>query len=140
MILGLDYWNVISTHPDYFRQLARFHLDAGDEVHVISAIGPGRAGTTADEIKALGIPFTAVHEVVFDHPRESPWRKRDLAVRLGIGVFYDDRDDVCEEMASSGILALRVTRPFRRQPGGPRTARQASHGDRTRADIAAERR
>lgn len=140
MKIGLDYWNVCSTHPDYFRWLARAALAAGDEVHVISAIGRNRMGTVAGEIEQLGIPVTAVHEVVFDHPRESPWRKVSKVLELGITVYYDDRDDVCEAMTASGILAMRVTRPFRRQPGGPRTATKTSRGDRDRADIVAERR
>lgn len=111
MKIGLDYWNVISAHPDYFRQLAQFHLGAGDEVHIISAIGRSRACTVQRDVDALGIPYTAVHEVVFGHPRESPLRKTVRAQALGITVFYDDRDDVCEAMTKAGILAMRVTRP-----------------------------
>jgi acid phosphatase class B len=126
--VGLDYWNVISHHPDVFRQLVAALLADGHEVHVISAIGRNRAGTVAGEIAALGIPVTAVHEVVFSHPRESPALKTAKCAELGISVFYDDRDDVCRAMTATGkILALRVTRP---EP----------HAGRARkADIAAER-
>jgi acid phosphatase class B len=109
--IGLDYWNVCSHHPDYFRELAYSALAVGHEVHVISAIGKGRAGSVEAEVAALGIPVTAVHEVVFSHPRESPELKTRKAVELGVGVFYDDRDDVCAAMTDKGILALRVTRP-----------------------------
>ena len=114
MKTGLDYWNVCSHHPDYFRELAAALLAAGHEVHVISAIGRNRSGTIAAEVAALGIPVTAVHEVTFRHPRESPALKTAECLRLGITVFYDDRDDVCREMTATGkILALRVTRPAR---------------------------
>jgi len=113
MRIGLDYWNVISDHPWYFRRLAAMELDAGNEVHVISAIGANRKGTVEADVQHLGVPFTKVHEVVFRHPRESPVLKTALAVQLGLEVFYDDREDVCATMTSAGILALRVTRPGR---------------------------
>jgi hypothetical protein len=112
MKYGLDYWNVCSRHPDAFRELAAALLAAGNEVHVISAIGAGRAGTVAGEIARLAISVTAVHEVIFTHPRESPELKTARCLELGISVFCDDRDDVCRAMTATGkILALRVTRP-----------------------------
>lgn len=127
MNIGLDYWNVCSHHPDAFRELAAALLARGDEVHIISAVGCNRMGTVAGEIRKLGIPVTAVHELVFSHPRESPALKTARCLELGIGVFFDDRDDVCRAMTATGkILALRVTRP---EP----------HAGRTRKpDIAAE--
>jgi acid phosphatase class B len=109
--VGLDYWNVISHHPVYFAELASAALAAGHEVHVISAIGRKRAGTIAADVVVCGVPVTAVHELVFSHPRESPALKTAKALELGISVFYDDRDDVCAAMTAAGILALRVTRP-----------------------------
>lgn len=112
--IGLDYWNVCSSHPDYFRWLAEAGQFAGHEVHVISAIGSNRIGTVAGEITRLGIPVTAVHEVVFRHPRESPELKVAKALELGLDVFYDDRDDVCQAMTAAGILANRVTRAGKR--------------------------
>jgi acid phosphatase class B len=130
MKTGLDYWNVCSHHPVVFRELAAALLAAGNEVHVISAIGKSRAGTVAAEVTRLGIPVTAVHEVVFTHPRESPALKTAKCLELGISVFYDDRDDVCRAMTAAGILALRVTRPE------PHAGRTFKPGDR---DIAAER-
>lgn len=109
--IGLDYWNTCSAYPGYFRWLAEATLTAGGEVHVISAIGRSRQGTVAREIARLAIPATAVHEVIFSHPRESPELKTAAALALGISVFYDDRDDVCRVMTATGkILALRVTR------------------------------
>jgi hypothetical protein len=108
--IGLDYWHVCSDHPGYFAALSRAHLWAGDEVHVISAIGRSRSGTILAEVHSLAIPYTAVHEVVFMHPRESPRLKLAKCLELGITVYYDDRDDVCRLLAGRGILALRVTR------------------------------
>ncbi len=127
MKVGFDYWNVCSAHPGVFRELAAALLAADSEVHVISAIGKGRSGTIASEIGELGITVTAVHEVIFRHPRESPALKTAKCLELDIGVFYDDRDDVCRAMTATGkILALRVTRP---EP----------HAGRTRKpDLAAE--
>jgi acid phosphatase class B len=115
--IGLDYWNVCSHHEDYFRRLATLHLVAGDEVHVVSAVGRRHAGSVTPAIADLGIPVTAVHEVLFRHPVESPALKVAKCLELGFGqrdVFYDDRDDVCRAMTGAGILALRVTRADRR--------------------------
>lgn len=116
MKIGLDYWNCCSHHPDYFRSLATLALTAGHEVHVVSAVGRRHAGSVAPAIEELGIPVTAVHEVLFKHPVESPALKVAKCLELGFGqedVFYDDRDDVCRAMTVAGILALRVTRPGR---------------------------
>lgn len=114
MKIGLDYWHVISDHPDYFRELAASALRAGHEVHVISAVGHHSAGTVHPSVDRLGVPYTAVHECLFSHPRESPAIKTARALLIGIDVFYDDRDDVCREMTKEGILAMRVTRGDRR--------------------------
>jgi hypothetical protein len=110
MKIGLDYWQVCSHYPGYFRELARAHLAMNGEVHIISAVGKGRSGTVASEVAELGIPSSGVHEVVFRHPGESPRLKLAKCVELGIQVFYDDREDVCRLLNQHGILALHVLR------------------------------
>jgi len=110
MKIGLDYWQVCSHYPDYFRELAHAHLMLNGEVHIISAIGKNRLGTIRQEVAALRIPHSDVHEVVFQHPRQSPELKLAKCQELGIQVFYDDRDDVCRLLNTHGVLALRVTR------------------------------
>jgi hypothetical protein len=132
MKIGFDYWNVLSHHPDYFGELIPLMLAAGHEVHVISAIGRKRSGTIADEVEDLGIAVTAVHELVFSRPGESPALKTARCLELGVTVFYDDRDDVCRAMTTAGILALRVTRPDRRRD-------TAAERDRAEQDIERER-
>ena len=105
MKIGLDYWNCCSHHPDYFRSLATLALTAGHEVHVVSAVGRRHAGSVASAIAELEIPVTAVHEVLFKHPVESPSLKVAKCLELGFGredVFYDDRDDVCREHDRGG--------------------------------------
>lgn len=109
MIVGFDYWQVLSHYPRQIGHLIRIHERAGDEVHVISAIGLGRIGTVEQEVRAL-TPVPAVHEVVFTDPRESPYLKLAKCQELGIELFYDDRDDVCRVLTKHGILAVRVTR------------------------------
>src|SRR5919202_3544639 len=109
MIVGFDYWHVLSHYPTQIWHLIAVHAAAGDEVHVISAIGRGRMGTVEGEVRAV-TDVPAVHEVVFAHPRESPELKLAKCVELGIEVFYDDREDVCRLLAANGILALRVPR------------------------------
>ncbi len=115
VLIGLDYWQVVSHYPWYFTRLAGLHMVAGDEVHIISAIGPKRQGTIEAEVRELGIPFTAVHEVVFSSLRE-PRGPLKLAkcLELGIEVFYDDREEVCQALTAAGILAFRVPRLDRR--------------------------
>ena len=109
MIVGFDYWNVLSHYPRQSAHLIAVHEAAGDEVHVISAIGRGRLGTVEAEVRAISAT-PVVHEVVFAHARESPELKLAKCFELGIEVFYDDREDVCRLLASNGILALRVPR------------------------------
>ena len=110
MKIGMDYWQVISHYPEYFRELARAHMALNGEVHIISATGKNRSGTVAQEVAELGIPNSGVHEVVFRHPSESPELKLAKCVELGIQVFYDDREDVCRLLNKHGILALHVIR------------------------------
>ena len=109
MIVGFDYWHVLSHYPGQIEHLIAVHHAAGDEVHVISAIGRGRMGTVEAEVRAVtDVPL--VHEVVFSSPRESPELKLAKCFELGIEIFYDDREDVCRLLAANGILALRVPR------------------------------
>ena len=109
MIVGFDYWQVLSHYPDRIGHLIEVHEQAGDDVHLISAIGRGRIGTIEREVRAF-TPYGTVHEVVFRDPRESPYLKLAKCQELGVEVFYDDRDDVCRVLNTHGILAMRVTR------------------------------
>lgn len=110
MKIGLDYWRVCSHYPDFFRALAGGHLRIGNEVHIISAIGKKRSGTIRGEVEGLRIPFTAVHEVIFEKASGSPELKLAKCQELGIDIFYDDREDVCTLLKDHGIQAFRVTR------------------------------
>lgn len=111
MIVGFDYWQVISHYPEYFRSLALMHQEAGYEVVVISAVGSKRKGTVGADVRQAGLPNgVRVHEVVFDHPSQSPKLKLAKCRELGVGIFYDDRDDVCRRLNAHGILSMRVTR------------------------------
>ena len=107
--IGLDFWQVCSHWP-YFAELAAALRAAGHEVHVISAVGRKSAGSVAPGLADLGIACDGVHELLFRHPRESPGLKLAECRRLGIGVFYDDRQDVCDLLNANGIMALRVPR------------------------------
>lgn len=109
MIVGFDYWQVLSHYPDRIAHLIEVHEQAGDRVHIISAIGRNRLGTVEREVRAVTLRGE-VHEVVFRDPRESPYLKLAKCQELGIEVFYDDRDDVCRVLNKHGILAMRVTR------------------------------
>lgn len=117
MIVGIDYWQVLSHYPEYFCNLIVQTMSRGiNEVHIVSAVGKQRVGTIEAEVREImdraGVgayrPF--VHEVVFENPSQSPELKLAKCKELGIEVFYDDRDDVCRLLTKNGILALRVGR------------------------------
>jgi hypothetical protein len=117
MIIGIDYWQVLSHYPDYFCRIIQQTMSRGDnEMHIISAIGKTRIGTIEPEVRkilianGIGAYHPEIHEVVFDSPKQSPELKLAKCLELGIEVFYDDRDDVCRLLNKNGILALRVTR------------------------------
>ncbi len=109
MIVGFDYWQVLSHYPEQVAHLMAVHDRAGDRVHVVSAVGQKRAGTVEAEVRAV-TDVPEVHEVVFSDPRQSPVLKLAKCRELGIEVFYDDREDVCRLLSRHGILALRVPR------------------------------
>lgn len=121
MIVGFDYWQVLSHYPVEMAHLIRLHDLAGDRVHVVSAIGVGRIGTVEAEVRAISA-VPEVHEVVFSHPSEAPSLKLAKCRELGIELFYDDREDVCRLLSRHGVLALQVPRR-----------------DETRDDVAGER-
>lgn len=112
MRIGLDYHQTISQYPGYFRRLAEMHKTYGDQVYVVSAMGKDskHKGTIHAKVADLKIPVTFVSEVYFDDSVQSPELKLAECNRLGIEVFYDDRDDVCRLLNKNGILAMRVTR------------------------------
>lgn len=112
MVIGFDYWQVISHYPDDFEWLYTAFTWQGADVHVISAIGETRKGTIVKEVQNHWPWFDEdnVHEMVFKNPRESPELKLEKCKELGITMFFDDRDDVCRLLNKNGIVALRVTR------------------------------
>lgn len=112
MIVGFDYWQVISHYDKMMRHIAKGHRAIGDKIVIISAVGKDRVGTVATAVKNKGFDpkIYDVHEVVFDHPSESPELKLAKCRELGVELFYDDRDDVCRTLNKNGIVAMRVTR------------------------------
>lgn len=112
MIVGFDYWQVISHYPDMMRHLAMMHHRNGDTVVIISAVGKNRIGTVARAVKNKGFDpaFYNVFEVIFDDPSQSPELKLKMCKELNVELFYDDRDDVCRMLNKNGIVAMRVTR------------------------------
>jgi len=122
MIVGFDYWNVISHYPYEFAKLIlRTDSMPDTEIHVISAIGKGRIGTIkGDVFKSFSragytnphkiVHPDNIHEVVFESPKESPELKLAKCKELGIEMFFDDRQDVVDLLNANGILALLVPR------------------------------
>lgn len=128
MIVGFDYWNVISHYPKEMGtlifalyQMAVLPGEPDTELHVISAIGEGRRGTIEQEVfdKLLDAGFesdillTGVHEVITSREHKSPELKLAKCKELGIEMFFDDRGDVCDLLNANGILAFQVPRKSR---------------------------
>ena len=116
MIIGFDYWQVISHYPSATDFMARcFKTDAieGAKVYVISAIGSNR---THEEVVGSILTTTKwfnvddIYTVKFDDPSESPELKLAKCQELGIQMFFDDREDVCKLLNRNGIMAMRVMR------------------------------
>lgn len=112
MKIGFDYWNVISHYPDELWALAEALKEQTHEVHVISAIGKTRIGTIVGDVLNKWPNFAPefVHEVVFEKSKESPELKLARCKELGIEIFFDDRQDVCDLLNANGILAFKVPR------------------------------
>jgi hypothetical protein len=110
MRVGFDYWHVLSDYPEQFKPLIAALERNNDEVCVISAVGDRRAGTVEPAVRELGLQLP-VHELKFEDPSGSPALKLAECRRLGIDMFFDDRDDVCRLLSQHGIVAVRVTRP-----------------------------
>lgn len=109
MIIGFDYWQVLSHFTDHCKEFIDGMQGAGHTVVCISAVGHKREGTVEAEVRKLGFDIP-VHEVVFDSPKQSPELKLAKCQELGVEAFFDDRDDVCRLLNLNGIMALRVSR------------------------------
>ncbi len=111
--IGFDYWQVLSHYPEHCSFMLSAFISEGAEVHVISAVGGNYTPDSVIEaVQRMGYPFKPenIHTVVFEHPSESPALKVAKAKKLGLDMFFDDRDDVCRELNKAGIMAMRVTR------------------------------
>jgi hypothetical protein len=111
VVVGFDYWQVISHYPLEMSELCEALAVRGNEGHVISAVGKGRVGTIAEVHQHWpDLHESCIHEVVFENPKQAPEEKLAKCQELGIDMVFDDRDDVCRVLNQRGILALRVTR------------------------------
>lgn len=109
MIIGFDYWQVLSHFTNNCHDFIDGMQNSGYKVVCISAVGAKRVGTVEPAVRALGFDIP-VYEVEFISPKESPELKLAKCQELGVTAFFDDRDDVCRLLNANGIMALRVTR------------------------------
>ena len=111
MNIGLDYWQVASHYPDYFRVLAELWRTRDvNRVYILSAVGRDRVGTVQAAIEALNVPHDGVFEVVYDDVSQAPALKLAKCLELGVTAFYDDRRDTCALLNKHGIVAMHVMR------------------------------
>lgn len=110
MRVGFDFHNVLDAWPNHITNLMLRHINYGDYVCVISAVGRGRKGTVADQVHSYTPYVDAIFEVAFQYPGQSPQLKVAQAKALNLHIFYDDRQDVCDAMTEAGILCFKVPR------------------------------
>lgn len=112
MKIGFDYWNCVSHYPEQLHVLESALFGAGHDTVVISAVGKKRVGTVAGEVLNLWDWFDDenIHEVVFNHPKQSPELKLAKCKELGVTMFFDDRTDVVDLLNANNILAFLVPR------------------------------
>src|SRR5580658_9890786 len=96
MRIGFDFHNVMDSYPNQIATMVQSFSRADDYVCVISAIGKRRIGTIKEQVQAYTIFCDDVFEVVFKHPQEAPAFKTAKAKELGLHIFFDDRQDVCD--------------------------------------------
>jgi len=105
MILGLDFYDTITKHPQTYRDLAYAVLADGGEVYIISAI---KKGSKTPPIQKYAIPNTATIIVEFNTIKETPRLKYEACLNNGVQLFIDDMQPTIDYLNSKKILCLKT--------------------------------
>ncbi len=126
MILGLDYYNVISQFPQECTDLAKTFLrDSHNDgrVYIISAVGKKRLDASGGmdgyrkEIEAFGVPCDEIIILYFENPDDVPHLKYMACLEKKVDLFIDDREDTVNYLHNKGIMALKMPKPPKPQNG-----------------------
>ena len=96
MNIGIDLDDTISSSPEFFAVLSAAFLAAGHAVHVVTYREPGTESLVAQELRAHGVPFTALH--LPDPGERPPTFKARVAASLGLDWMIDDSPEVLARM------------------------------------------
>ena len=120
MIIGFDYFKTLTTQWKVLKPIARSIKEEGGQVFVISAVSD--QSDVEKYKKAMerffndtGFPYTNFYVVIFPKGQEADhiqFLKLEKAQELGVEIFFDDRRDVVELFAQSGIPAFQVVNYF----------------------------
>lgn len=121
MRVGIDFWNVISQHPAYFKELSKSLMWNENDVYIISAVGNRQLKKYAnthegyiETIKGFKVPCTEIILCDFgDDDSLIPEMKLAECKRLMIDMFYDDRPSTIELLHQNSIAAFLVPKPIK---------------------------
>lgn len=102
MNIGIDFYDTITDNPSKFRRYIKARTLAGDRVYVISAIHGENIDRLRKDFKHAR-NSGALIPVAYINYSDVPRLKYDVCRRLDIDYMIDDRQDICDYMASKGI-------------------------------------
>lgn len=115
MIVGFDFFHTINEFPEMMAGLSQFFKEQGHSVVVISAIDRVHDENkyfdkVAEFCEKIGFQYDKIHVLLFTAPTEIPELKLQVAKKVGVSLFFDDRNDVVQTMNTYGIKGIWVKR------------------------------
>ena len=116
MIVAFDFHGSVDVQPN-LRALAQALLGAGNDCHVISAIGHESHKDTINwRLEQIGIPWSGVHFVIFPRPLTVggavEWElgnmKADIMAKIGATILFDDNPYICKAVRARGYSCFFV--------------------------------
>lgn len=109
MKLGIDWDGTMASYPNAFRRLVKF----ATEVHVIT-LNPYLELETVRIAMELDKDMSDVkvrkhvypHEILGHDETLAPEWKSDKCNELGIDIFFDDREDICQMVEQTSCAAV----------------------------------
>lgn len=108
MILGLDFYDTVSAWPVALRKLAQSVLDAGGEVHIVTAVKRANEDKVRRHIKDSRLPHTSIQVVFFDNHNEVAKLKVPVYRELNCDVVIEDDQSVIMEARQKGLCTLEI--------------------------------
>jgi len=106
MNIGFDYSGTMDTYPEQFTSIGKAIQAQGGGVYIFSAVGFG--DLAFDQVITKQFPW--VDKVITFEATHAPTQKLELCKEFGVEVFYDDMQDIVDNLNDNGVLAFRVWR------------------------------